>query len=80
MNAAIVSIQSLISDRLHILVDHFEIHFGEIANLHRLVQKFFEPPLFRQSLINFLPCAVLIRIDFAFSILCAAALSIDKTL
>ena len=33
----VISVQSVFSDGLHIVVDHFEINFGEITNLYRLV-------------------------------------------
>ena len=80
MNTAIVSVQSVISDRFDIIIDNLEINFGEITNLHRLIEEFFQTALFCQSLVDLFPCTVLVRIHFAFSVLCSAALSIYKTL
>ena len=79
MNTAVISVQSVFSDRFHIVIDDLEINFGEITNLYRLIEKFFQTSLFCQSLIDFFPCTILIRIHFAFSVLCSAALSIYKT-
>ena len=80
MNAAIVSVQSVFSDRLHVIVDHLEVNLGVITYLYRLVQELFQTALFCQSLVNLFPCTVFIRVYFTFTVLCSAALSIDKTL
>ena len=80
MNAAIVSVQSVLSDRLHVIIDHLKVNLGVITYLYRLVQELFQTPLFCQSLVDLFPCAVLVRIHFTFPVLCSAALSVHKTL
>ena len=80
MNATIVSVQSVLSDRLHVIIDHLKVNLGVITYLYRLVQELFQTTLFCQSLVDLLPCAVLVRIHFTFSVLCSAALSVHKTL
>ena len=80
MNAAIVSVQSVFSDRLHVIVDHLEVNLGVITYLYRLIQELFQTTLFCQSLVDLFPCTVLIRVYFAFTVLCSAALSVNKTL
>ena len=53
---------------------------GIVAQLYRLIQEISLSALGFQSLIDLLPCAVFLRINFTFAVLCAAALSVQKTL
>jgi len=80
MYTTVISVQSVFSGCFHIVVDDFEVYFGEVTYLYRLVQEFFQAALFCQSLIDLFPCTVLVRIHFTFSVLGTATLSVDKTL
>src|SRR5699024_10133274 len=80
MHAAVITVQTVLTDRLHIVMDYLIIYFGIISKLHRLIQKLFQPSLLFQPAVYLFPCTILAAVHFAFSVFSAAALPVHQTL
>ena len=76
MDAAVEALVPLGPGLGHIGLDGFHIIDGVIPKLDGLIQEFLGSALLFQALVNLLPGAVLLGVDFAFAVLGAAALDV----
>ena len=80
MDTAVVVLKTLLPDCLHVLVDDLEVGLGVVPDLDRLCLQFADAALCLQTLLDLLPCAVLVGADLALAVLGAAALAVDQAL
>ena len=76
MDTSVITGESSLPEIFYIVIDFPVADSGIITELHRLRKEFLQPALCLQSVINSLPCAVLLRVDFALSVFCASALAV----
>ena len=80
MDAAVEALVALGPGLFHISLDGVHVIYGVVPQLNGLIQEFFGSALLFQTLIDLLPGAVLLGVNFTFSVLGAAALAVDQTL
>ena len=80
MHTAVIAVQTLLANGLHIFADDLEIDFVVVAQLYRLLFELFEPSGLLKLAVDLLPGAVFVGIDLTLAVLCTAALSVEKTL
>ena len=80
VHAAIEALIALGPGFGHILLDGVHIDLGVVPQLHGLVQEFLGSALLFQALVDLLPGAVLLGVNFALAVLGAAALAVDQAL
>ena len=80
MHTAVVSVKTGFSRSFDEFADSLVVDLGIVSDLYRLVKEFLQPSLLCQALLDLLPCTVSARIDLAFAVFSAAALSIQQTL
>ncbi len=76
MYAAVIAGKPVLPDGRYIILNGFVIDPGEITHLYRLCQKLGKPSLFLKTLVDLLPCTVLVFIHFALAVLRTSALSV----
>ena len=80
MDAAVEALVALCPGLGHIGLDGVYIDLGVIPKLDALGQEFLRPSLLLQALIDLLPGAVLLGVDFALAVFGTAALAVNQAL